>query len=176
LRLEELPLRERDEEPELRDDEPLPLLLLRELLLREPPLRDDDEPLFEEPPLRELLREDEPELRDDDEPLLFADPLRDRDDEPLLFDDDEPLRERDDRDEAEPRDDELREDDRERDREVEADLRSSFGISRFTTSLVSRGICFATKSYMRCSSRRIAFATLRVSVSPTCSASSMIAV
>jgi hypothetical protein len=164
------------DELRLRVEPELPLLeLLRDELLRDdvpdlrdelPPLRDDDADLRvdDEPPLRE--RVDEPELRDE---LLFDDelPLRDRDAEPELRDDDEPLRERDDEDEE--RDDE-------RDRDDEAVLRSFAGISALTTSFVSFGICFATKSYMRCSSRRMPFASFTVSLSPTCSASAMIAV
>jgi len=121
---------------------------------RAPP--DDEFDDRDEPPERddELDREDE--LRDDD-------PLRERDELPLLRDDDDPPRERDDEDEREREDD-------------EPCLRSFAGISSLTTSLVSRGICFATKSYMRCSSRRIAFAIFTVSLSWTFSASAMIAV
>ena len=141
-------------------------------------LRDERPPLLREPDERddelELERDDDArddELRDDD------DPLRERDEPPDERDDDEPPR---DRDEEPPllRDDDERDedDDRERDRDEEAFLRSFAGISALTTSLVSRGICFATKSYIRCSSRRIDLASLAVSVSPTCSASAMIAV
>ena len=108
--------------------------------------------------------------------LLPDDPF---DDEPRERDDDEPpLRERDDDDELllRERDDELLRDEEEREREDDVDARSSFGISALTTSFVSFGICFATKSYIRCSSRRMPFASLTVSLSPTCSASAMIAV
>jgi len=193
LRLREPPLRD--------DDEPLPLFELRERL---PLLAFDDEPdellravvavrfaavfaleradlaVFRaavDPLLAAVfvvlraveaaLRPDDAALRAPDRALLPDDPfdeLRreelDRDDE---LRDDEPLRDRDDEDD-------------ERDRDDEAFLRSFAGISALTTSLVSRGICFATKSYMRCSSRRICLAILTVSVSPTCSASAMIAV
>ena len=169
-----------DFDPLLRDDELEPLLFDFEPLLFAfvPPLRDDE--------LEPLLFDFVPLLRDDEEPLLFdfVPPLRDdepelrdeplRDDEPLLReellrdDDEPPLRDRDD-------DDELRDED-ERDRDDDDFLRSLAGISALTTSFVSFGICFSTKSYMRCSSRRMPLASLTVSLSPTCSASAMIAV
>jgi hypothetical protein len=223
----------RDEELELRDDEPLlPLLLLRDFVLRERPLPlllaldDDPEALFRAvvavrlaavlpldravdavffaavdpllaavfavfPAVDAALRADEPafwadelalravdrallERDDDDEPLrerdeLDDDPLRDEDEREPDRDDDPPPR-RDDEDDE--RDDE----DRERERDDEPFARSSFGISVFTTSLVSRGICFSTNLYIRSSSRRMDFAIFTVSLSPTPSASAMIAV
>jgi hypothetical protein len=198
LRLLEPPLRE----PLLRDDdEPLPLFELRE---REPLLAFDDdpdallravfavrfaavfvleladlavlraavEPLLAAvfavlPAVDAALRPDDAALRAPDRALLPDEPFDERDREDELREDD-PLRDRDE-------DDEERDDD-ERDRDDEPCLRSPAGISALTTSFVSRGICFSTKSYMRCSSRRIDFAIFTVSLSWTFSASAMIAV
>jgi hypothetical protein len=55
-------------------------------------------------------------------------------------------------------------------------LRSLRGISACTTDVVSRGISFSRKPAIRFSSRRIAFASVAVSLSPTASASFWIAV
>ena len=55
-------------------------------------------------------------------------------------------------------------------------LRSPRGISAWTTDFVRRGISFSRKPAMRFSSRRIAFASRAVSLSPTDSASFWIAV
>jgi hypothetical protein len=55
-------------------------------------------------------------------------------------------------------------------------LRSLAGISAWATDCVSRGISFSRKPAMRFSSRRIAFASCAVSLSPTVSASFWIAV
>ena len=55
-------------------------------------------------------------------------------------------------------------------------LRSLRGISACTTDLVRRGISFSRKPAIRFSSRRIAFASFAVSLSPTASASFWIAV
>ena len=132
-------------------------------------MRADDEPLLlradDDPPLRDRVDDDPLLLRADDDRL----PLRD-----VLLRDDEPLRVRD----VPPvlRDDDDERELDERDRDAEAGLRSFAGISALTTSFVSRGICFATKSYMRSSSRRIDFASLAVSLSLTLSASARIAV
>jgi hypothetical protein len=143
-------------EPDERDDEPPELERLREL--DEPDPERDDE--LREPDERDELRDDEPlperddDLREDDPPERE---LLDR--ELLLREPDEP----DDRDE-------LRDDER---REV---LRSSFGISSCATAFTSTGICFARNLNIRSSSRRIDFASLEVSLSPTASASASIAV
>ena len=55
-------------------------------------------------------------------------------------------------------------------------VRSLRGISACTTDLVSCGISFSRKPAIRFSSRRIAFASLAVSLSPTASANFWIAV
>jgi hypothetical protein len=151
--------------------EPLLAAVLAVLPAVDAALRPDDAALRaveRAPPEDEFDERDEPPERERDDEL--RDDELDRDDE---LRDDEPLRERD-----EPpllREDDERDDD-ERDRDDEPCLRSFAGISALTTSFVSRGICFSTKSYMRCSSRRIDFAIFTVSLSWTFSARAMIAV
>ena len=135
-------LRDDEEPPRERDDEPL-------LLPREDVLRDrDDEPLLL--PRDEVLRDRDEEPRDE-EP---------RDDE--AFDDVE-LDLREDVDELLRRDDDAR--------RREPVRRSAAGISSCATAFVSCGISFSRNFAIRSSSRRMPRASFAVSLSPTVSAS-----
>ena len=176
MRLELLPPRDeplraelrRDEDPELRDDEPLPLFELRERLL----LAFDDDPdallravvavrfaavlpleravdavfFAAVDPLLAAVLAVLPAVEAALRPLVAALRAVERapPDEPFDELRDDERREPPERDDDDERDEDDEREDDERDREDDAALRSFAGISLLTTSLVSRGICFPT--------------------------------